>query len=261
MKAKPPSRPVWSGRISIGLVNVPVKMLTMIRDESFSFRFVRKTDACPLKYERVCTLDGEMVGWGDVARGYEVRKGEFVVFGKEELDALRPPTDERIRIEKFVPLQFIDRIYFDKSYILVPDKSEDAYGLMRAVLRDMSMAGVGRFTMRTKEYPVLVHEYRGGLLLTTLRYAYEVVDPQDVEALEGVEEPSAEAFELATKIIENLSGDFDITEYRDTFRERVEELVEKKMKGEIMVVEAPKREEVKELMAALHETLQQLQEK
>lgn len=261
MKSKLPSRPVWSGRISIGLVNVPVKMFTMIRDDSFSFRFVRKTDACPLKYQRVCTLDGEMVDWADVARGYEVRKGEFVVFEREELDALRPPSNTRIRIDKFVPLNSVDQIYFDKSYILTPDESEDSYSLLQAVFRDMGVAGVGSFTMRTKEYPVLIHEYRGGLLLTTLRYAYEVVDPQDIEALKGLEEPNAAELELAAKIIENLSGGFDITEYRDTFRERVEELMEKKMKGETIIVEAPKIEEVKELMAALQQTLQQLQER
>jgi DNA end-binding protein Ku len=260
-KARPSSRSVWSGRISVGLVNVPVRMYTMIRDESFSFRYVRKEDACPLRYERVCTLDGEVVEWGDVARGYEVRKGEFVVFEKEELDALRPESDNRIRVDKFVPMSSVDRIYLDKSYILTPDKSEDAYSLLLTVFREMGMAGVGKFTMRTKEYPALIHEYRGSLLLTTLRYAYEVVDPRDVEALKGLKEPSPQELDLATRIIENLSGEFDVTEYRDEFRDKVEELVEKKMKGETFVVEEPKQEEVRELMAALQETLQQLQQR
>ncbi|HUS78928.1 MAG TPA: hypothetical protein VM050_09755 [Patescibacteria group bacterium] len=122
-------------------------------------------------------------------------------------------------------------------------------------------AGVGKFTMRTKEYPVMIHEYKNSLLLTTLRYSYEVVDPNDVEALKVVNEPSEEELELATKIIENLSGEFDITEYRDDFRERVEDLVTKKMKGETILVEESKKEEVKELMTALQETLQQLQGK
>ena len=260
-KAKTPSRPVWSGTISIGLVNVPVKMYTMIRDESFSFRFVRKGDACPLKYERVCTLDGELVDWAHVARGYEVRDGEFVVFDDEELEALQPTSKGRIAIDKFVPYSSVDTVYLEKSYILTPDRSEDAYSLLLAVFRTMGMAGVGKFTLRTKEYPALVHEYREALLLTTLRYSYEVVDPRDMEALRGLKEPSDNELELATKIVENLSGKFDITEYRDRFRERVEELVEKKRKGETIVVEEPKGEEVKELMAALQETLQQLQRK
>jgi DNA end-binding protein Ku len=261
VKAKPPSRPIWTGRISVGLVNVPVKMYTMIRDESFSFKYVRRDDACPLKYQRVCTLDDEVVDWADVGRGYEVRKGEFIVFNKEELDALRPESDNRIKVDKFVPKSSVDSIYFDKSYILAPDKSEDSYGLLLAAFKEMGMAAVGKYTMRTKEYPILVHEYRDAIILRTLKYGYEVVDPKDVEELKSVKPPSDEELELATKIIENLSGEFDITEYRDNFRERVEDLVEKKMVGETIVVEEPKREEVKELMVALQETLKQLQEK
>lgn len=260
-KAKLPTRPIWSGRINIGLVNVPVKIYTMIRDESFSFRYVRKEDACPLKYQRVCTLDREVVDWADVARGYEVRKGEFVVFEKEELDALRPSSDGRINVDKFVPFSSVDRIYFDKTYLLSPDKSEDAYALMLSALQEMGMAGVGKFTMRTKEYPMLLHPYKGALVLTTLRYSYEVVDLEDLEAIQGLEEPSNEELDLATKIIENLSGEFDITEYRDNFRDKVEELIEKKMKGETIIVEEPEQEEVKELMEALQETLKQLQER
>jgi DNA end-binding protein Ku len=261
MKAKLPIRPIWTGRISIGLVNVPVRMYTMIRDETFSFRYVRRGDACPLKYERICTLDGEIVNWGEVARGYEVRKGEFVVFEKEELDALRPQSSGRISIDKFVPFSSIDRIYFNKTYILAPDKSHDAYALMLSALQEMNMAGVGKFTMRTKEYPMLVHEYKGALVLTTLHYSYEVVDPQNVEAVQGITKPSHEELDLAIKIMENLSGEFDITEYRDNFRDKVENLIEKKMRGEIIVVEEPKKEEVKELMAALQETLKQLQQR
>jgi DNA end-binding protein Ku len=261
LKAKPSSRPIWSGRISIGLVNVPVKLFTMIRDQSFSFRFVRKGDACPLRYERICTLDGEVVDWEDVGRGYEVRKDEFIVFDKEELDALRPESSEKIKIDKFIPFDSIDQIYLEKSYILTPDRSKDAYSLLLTSLEDMGMAGVGKFTLRTKEYPIIVHIYRGALLLTTLRYAYEVVDPQDIPEIKELGEPSIEELQLATKIIKNLAGEFNIQEYRDTFKERVEELVEKKMKGETITIEKPKGPEVKELMVALQETLQQLQER
>jgi DNA end-binding protein Ku len=243
----------------MGLVNVPIKLYTMIRDESFSFKYVRKEDACPLKYQRVCTLDEEIVDWDDVAQGYEVRKGEFVVFDRDEIKALRPSSDNRIKIDKFVPMDSVDRIYLDKSYILTPDKSGDAYGLLLSALVEMNMAGVGSFTMRTKEYPALIHVYRDSIIVTTLRYANEVVDPRAMEAMKEVKEPSDQELGLAVKIIENLSGDFDITQYNDTFRDRVQELVDKKMKGETIVVEEPKKEEVKELMAALQETLKQLQ--
>lgn len=257
-KAEPPKRPIWRGRISIGLVNVPIKLYTMIRDNSFSFRFLHKQDGSPLKYERVCTLDGEVIDWNDIVRGYEVAKDEFVVFSKDELDAFRPESDERIHIDKFVNLVSIDPLQFDKSYILAPNQSKDAYSLMLSAFQKMGMAGVGRFTLKNKEHSVVIHEYKGALILTTLRYANEIVDPNDLEELKGLKKPTKEELELATKIIENLSGEFDITEYSDGFREKIADLIEKKMKGEKIVIEKPQQEEVKELMLALQETLKKL---
>ena len=120
-KAKPSSRPIWSGSITIGLVNVPVKLYTMIRDKSFSFRLLHNEDGQPLRYERVCIKDNKVVDWKDTVKGYEIRKNEFIVFKKEELDAIRPESDQRIRLDKFISLLSIDPVYFEKSYILVPD--------------------------------------------------------------------------------------------------------------------------------------------
>ena len=140
-KADPPKRPIWSGRISIGLVNVPVKLYTMIRDNSISFRYLHKNDGAPLKYQKVCTLDKEVIDWEDIVKGYEVNKNEYVIFTKEELEALRPESDERIRIDRFVNLFSIDPLYFNKSYILTPDKSKDSYSLMRSAFQKMKMAG------------------------------------------------------------------------------------------------------------------------
>ena len=259
LSAEPSTRSIWSGRISIGLVNVPVRLYTMIKDQSFSFKFVRREDACPLKYERVCTLDQEVVPWSDIGRAIEVRKGEFVVFSKEELDALRPQSNKKINIDKFIPMDQVDKILFEKSYILGPDKSEDSYALMLEAFKRKNMAGVGRFTLRTKEYPVLVYPYHDALIVTTLRYGEEVVDPQAVKSIQSLQEPSEDELELAMKIIDNLAGDFDITEYKDTYRDRVEGLVQQKMKGETITVQETQTEEVKELMTALQETLAQLQ--
>ena len=259
LTAEPSTRSIWSGRISIGLVNVPVKLYTMIKDQSFSFKFVRRDDACPLKYERVCTLDSEVVPWSDIGRAVEVRKGEFVVFSKEELDSLRPESNRKINIDKFIPMEQVDQILFEKSYILAPDKSDDSYALMLEAFKRKNMAGVGRFTLRTKEYPVLVYPYRDALIITTIRYGDEVIDPKSVKGLQGLQVPAEEELDLAMKIIDNLSGDFDITEYKDTYRDRVEALIQQKMKGKTIVVEEAKTEEVKELMTALQETLAQLQ--
>ena len=258
-ESAPPGRSFWSGTISIGLVNVPVKLYTMIRDQSYSFHFIRKRDGCPLRYQRVCTYDDEIVEWGDVARGYEVRKGEYVTFTKEELDVIRPESDRRIRVDKFVHYLGVDSLYFQNNYILGPDKSGDAYRLLYSVLEKKGLAGVGRYTMRTKEYPALIHAYRGALVLTTLRYPNEVIDPSTVKGIKELKEPTPKELELAEKILDNLTGEFDIKEYQDTYRENVENLIKQKMKGVTVKVEIPeKKEDVKELMAALEQTLKQM---
>jgi DNA end-binding protein Ku len=260
-RAEPPKRAIWSGRISIGLVNVPIKLFTMIRDNSISFRYLHKHDGAPLKYQKVCTLDKEVVAWEDTLKGYEVNKNEFIVFTKDELKALKPESDERIRIDKFVNLVSIDPLYFDKSYILAPDKSKDAYSLMLTAFQKMKMAGVGRFTMKNKEHPVVIHEYKGALILTILRYANEIVNPTDLTQLNKLKKPSKEELSLATRIIENLSGEFNIMEYEDGFRIKLEKIIQKKMKGETIIPEKPEKEEAKELMIALKETLSKLEQK
>jgi DNA end-binding protein Ku len=143
----------------------------------------------------------------------------------------------------------------------MPDKSGDAYGLLLQALEKMGKAGVGRITLRTKEYPALVHAYKGALVLTTMRYGYDVVDPSGFEELGELKAPKENELELARKIVNDLSGEFNISEYKDTYRSKVEDLIKKKLKGEIITVEKPPKEEVKGLMAALQETLKQLEKK
>jgi len=233
----------------------------MIFDKSLSFRFLHKTDGQPLKYEKVCTREDKVVPWKEVEKGFEVRKGEFVILKKEELDAAKPESNRKIRIDKFVNYLSTDPVYFERSYILAPDKSEDAYSLLLTALQRIGKAGVGRITIRTKEYPVLVHPYKSALVLTALRYAYEVMDPIYYEELKELKEPRKSELELATKIIDDLSGEFDIIEYRDSYKDKVESLIQKKMKGETIIFEKPVKEEAKELMVALQETLKQLKKK
>jgi DNA end-binding protein Ku len=254
-------RPIWTGSITIGLVNLPVKLYAMVYDREISFRFLHKLDGQPLKYERVCTKDEKVIPWEEVVKGYEVTKNEYIVFNKEELEAVKPESDKRIRLDKFVDYLSIDPIYFQRSYILLPDKSDDAYNLLLETLKRMGKAGAGRITLRTKEYPALVHAYKDSLVLTTLRYAYEVMDPHGFEELKELKEPGKTELDLAKKIITDLSGEFDITEYEDRYKQRVEELIKKKLKGETIAIEKPAEEEAKGLMVALRETLKQLEKK
>ncbi|HVP17305.1 MAG TPA: Ku protein [candidate division Zixibacteria bacterium] len=261
LSARIPKRPFWSGTVTIGLVNVPVKLYTFTFDKAFSFRLLHKQDGQPLKYQRVCAKDNAVVPWEDTVRGYEVSKNRFIVFKKEELDAARPQSSQKIRIDKFVDYLSIDPIYFERSYILAPDKSNEAYSLLLTSLQKTQKAGAGRITLKTKEYPVLLHAYKGALVLTTLRYADEISDPKNFEELKGLKEPEKKELDLAVKIINDLSGEFDITEYQDTYEERIRKLIAKKLKGETIVAEKPVKEEAKELMTALQQTLSQLKKR
>lgn len=254
-------RPIWTGSLTIGLVNVPVKLYSMIYDRGISFRFLHKTDGHPLKYQKVCTKDQQVVPWEEVAKGYEVTRNEYVIFDKEELEAVKPESDKRIRLDKFVDYFAVDPIYFDRSYVLMPDRSDDAYSLLLSAVEKKGKAGVGRITLRTKEYPALVHAYKSALVLTTLRYAYDVVDPQGFEELKNLKEPQKNELDLAVKIVTDLAGEFDITEYKDRYKDKVEELIKKKLKGQPVIAEKPVQEEVKGLMVALKETLKQLEKK
>jgi len=259
--ASAPSRSIWSGSITIGLVNVPVKLFSMIYDKGVSFHFLHKTDGQPLKYVKMCTKDDKIVPWNEVVRGYEVAKNEYITFEKAELDAVRPESDKRIRVSKFVDYFSVDPIYFDRTYALLPDKSKDAYTLLLNALQKTNKAGACRITLRTKEYPALLHPYKGALVLTTLRYAYDVVDPRDFEKLGKLEEPQKAELDLAVKIVKDLSGEFDITEFKDSYMEKVQELVKQKAKGEKITVTQTPEVEVKGLMVALRETLKQLEKK
>ena len=248
-------RPFWSGSITIGLVNVPVRLHTMVRDRSFSFRLLHKTDGQPLKYDRVCSRDGLVVPWTETVKGYEIRKGEFLVFEPEELKAAMPESDRKIRNDKFVYYLSLDPVYFVSSFVLVPDRSEEAYSLLVTALQDLGRAAAGTITLRTKEYPVVVHVYDGALILTTLRHADEVTPPHAFGILPTLPVPKEAELALAKKIITDLAGDFNINDYPDHYREAVLSLIDRKLAGEKIVYEEPHPEEAKELMQALQETI------
>jgi DNA end-binding protein Ku len=254
-------RPFWSGSITIGLVNVPVRLHTMVRDLSVSFRLLHKADGQPLRYDRVCTKDDRVIPWAETVKGYEVRKGEYVIFEPEELKGIMPESNRKIRIEKFVFYLSLDPVYFETSYILTPDRSEEAYSLLVTALQDLGRAAIGTITLRTKEYPVVVHAYGGGLILTTLRYADEVTLPQAFITSADLPAPNEAELALAKRIINDLSGDFSMNEYHDRYREAVMNLIEKKLAGEKVVYAEPHPEEAKELMQALKETLSTLSAK
>lgn len=256
--APPARRPIWTGSIALGLIHIPVRLYPMIRSSAVPFRLLHAADGQPVRYERVCSKDGAVIPWSEIAKGYEIGKGEFVMFTKEELEALKPESGRSIRLDTFVFYHAMDPVYFDTPYLLVPDASGDAYALLHAVFEAKGRAGVGRVTLRSRERPVLVHAYQGALVMTTLRYAEEVTAPGSFEELSALPEPGRDELKLAEAIVENLTGEFALGQYHDRYRERVLALIAAKAKGGTITVETPKAEEVRDLMSALQETLEKM---
>ncbi len=255
---------LWSGSIVIGFINIPVKLYSMQRDHEISFRLLHKTCKTPINYKKWCPRCEKEVSDEEIVRGYELLKGEYVILEDEELDALKPKSSKQIKIDRFVNFFEIDPHYFNKSYILVPNKSEEAYSVFLRALEEKGKAALGRIILRRKEFPVLIHAYNGALVLTTLHYKDEVIDPKTLLASLGIklEKAKEEEVELAKMIIEQLSGKVNLEEYKDEYAEAVKELVKKKAKGEkYVVVEEVAEEEVKDLMEALQATVQALKKK
>lgn len=251
-------RPIWSGAISFGLVSVPVKLYTAVRKKDLRFHQLHAADGVRISQRRVCPEDGQEVAYEDLVKGYEVSPGHYVVIEPEELEALDPVASHTIDIEDFVVLDEIDPLYFDTSYYLVPDAAGTrAYRLLLEAMGGARRVAIGKVVMRTKQYLCAVRPLRDALVLTTLNFADEV---QSQDGLDGLPDGDVAASErelrMADQLIEALTTDFDPARYRDTHRERVMELIEAKVAGEVFAPESPSPSApVVDLMAALEASL------
>jgi DNA end-binding protein Ku len=253
-----PHRAFWTGSISIGLVNVPVRLMVMVKEHTVPFRLLHRQDGQPIQYRRVCTTGNDEVPWEDIVKGYEIRDGEYIIIEREELEVIRPESDRRIRIDRFINVLEVEPVFYGHTYLLVPDGNPEAYSLLTEAFRRKGRAGIGRITLRTREYPALVREYQEALVLITLHYPDEVIDPATVDEISSVPEPGKKELVIAERIIDDLTGELDLVSYQDSYRERIEELIRRKRQGQTFHVERPKTAEARELMSALEETLARL---
>ena len=253
----PPEPPV-SGSLRIGLVNIPVKALLMTKDVRVSFRMLHRSCKTQISNKRFCQ-EGEEVTLADIVYGYPLGKDRYAVLEKMEIEAARPESKNTIALDRFVNFFEIDPHYFEKTYLLLPDKSEEAYSLLRTVMEKTAKAAIGRITLRSRERPVLVHYYRQAVVATTLRYPEEVLDPENYQAIRDLPQPQEKELELALEIIKSLSGELDLSSYRDRYKERIEALVRSKMAGTVEVPEKKRtRPAAKSLMEALRLTAESL---
>lgn len=253
-------RSIWSGAISFGLVNIPIKLVSAVQSKNVSFRQIRRSDNSRIRHKRVAQADGEEVGNDEIVKGYEISPDQYVVIEPDELDGLDPKATKTIDIEDFVDLADIDPIYFDSSYFLMPgDTAAKPYKLLHEAMAKSGKAAIARFVMRTKQYHVVIRPLGDALAVSTLVYADEVVPVSKLDNLpdEDVEFTERE-LAMAEQLIESMTAAWEPERYRDTYRDKVLELIEQKAEGqEIVSVPAAEREagEVVDLMAALEQSL------
>lgn len=251
------ARSIWSGSIAFGLVNIPVKLFTAVSPKAVRFHMIHEVDRGRIKEKRVCELDGKEVPYEDIAKGYELSRGQYVTIDRDELEKLNPKATKSIDIEDFVELKEIDPIFFDATYYLAPARgAAKAYGLLLAALEKMQRVGIARMVLRTKQYLCAIRPHEDMLSLTTMLYADEIVSPRDL-GLPRHTQPAARELAMARQLVDSLSGKFDPKKYRDDYRDEVLKLIEKKAQGEEIVApkesKAPAR--VVDLMDALKKSL------
>jgi DNA end-binding protein Ku len=254
-------RAIWSGAISFGLVNIPVKLYSAVSRKTVRFHQIDAESGQRIRQQRVNPGSGEEVPYEQIVKGYEISPDRYVTITPEELEALEPQKTRTIDIEQFVDLEQIDPIYYDHPYYLAPDKgAAKAYKLLLDAMAEADKVAIARVVIRSKENLVALRAYGGAITMETMLFPDEVIQPDSIEELAAVDgdvKTTKRELDMAKQLIESLSGDFDPSEYRDEYRERVLDMIERKAAGETITIEEPvaEKKEVPDLMAALEASI------
>ena len=248
-------RPIWKGAISFGMVTIPVKLYAATEQRDVRFRMLCRKHEAPIQEKRFCTEGGEELAWEELARGYEVAKGDFVVLDPQEIDDAKPASSTTIDIGDFVEAAEIDPVYFEKSYFLEPtDVGAKAFSLLRRALEETGRVALARVTIRTRERLATLRAYEdGALILETMFWPDEIRSTGALDLPEGDEaKVRAKELDMARSLVESLADRFDPDAYTDTYRAALEQLIERKMRGESRNAKRRKAEpKVIDLMEAL----------
>ena len=261
------ARAIWSGSISFGLLNVPVKLYSAVARRGIALREIRESDSARIKHRRVAEGTEEEVPYDEIIKAFEITPGNYVPLGKDEMASLAPNKSRSIEVEDFVDLGEIDPIYFDSPYYLGPaDGAEKAYSLLAAAMQASGKVAIARFVFRNKEHLAAIRPNDGVLTLTTMRFADEVVPAAELEDVLPAEKPKVAKKEqqMAEQLIDSLSTKFDPSGYRDEYREQLLELIERKAEGKEIVTpesEAPQATKAPDLMTALEESIAAVKDK
>ncbi len=249
-------RAIWSGAISFGLVSVPVKLYSAVSRKTVRFNQIDSETNSRVKQKRV-NAEGDEVPYDQIVKGYEISKDSYVIVSEDELAALSPKASRMIDITDFVDQVDIDPVFYDSAYFLVPDElARKSYTLLSKAMEDSGRVAIATFVMRTKQYLVAIRPIDGTLMMSTMVYADEVVDAEEIPGLSELGEIDLSDAELAmaNQLIESLASEFDADRYQDTYREQVLDLIEQKASGEVRAIETSDGDEgaaVVDLLAAL----------
>jgi DNA end-binding protein Ku len=249
-------RAIWSGAISFGLVNVPVRMYSAIDEKDVRFHLLHEKDDSRIGYEKICKAEGKPVPDDEIVKAYEFKDGEYVYVTEEDLEAAEGETYRTIDLEDFVAYEEIDPIYFEKTYYLGPaDGAERAYALLKRAMDDSGLCGIGKYVMRDKQHLGCLRIRDGLIVLEKMYFADEIRATDDIE----VDKASVgkRELEMAAELIDRFAGPFKPDKYEDTYRERLLEIIEAKRKGKEVHVETRAEEEGPvDLMEALRASVE-----
>jgi DNA end-binding protein Ku len=256
----PMARSIWSGAISFGLVNVPVKLYSAVSRKTVRFHQLNEKTGHRIQQKRVDPATGEEVPYDQIVKGFELTKDSYVVVTPEELEAIAPEKTRTIDIEDFVDLEDIDPIYYDHPYYLVPDKgAAKAYGLLLEAMRESGKVAIARVVLRSKEQLVAIRPAGNVLAMETMIFHDEVVPEDELDEVPDAKDlkTSDRELKMAQQLIASLTSEFEPDKYRDEYRDKVLDLIERKAEGQEIVVqpEAPQPAKVPDLMAALEASL------
>lgn len=252
------ARALWKGHVTFGLVNIPVELHPAVEDNTPRFRMLHKTDLSPISMERVCQTDGQPVSWGDLVKGYEIEPGRFITVTEDDFKTAAVEKSRSIEILDFVDASEIDGRFFETPYWLHPAKgAESSYTLLARALKQSGRAGIAKYVMRNRQHLTAVQELEGGLCLTTLRFAEDLVEPSFIANLSPARADAREV-KLALQLIEGLAREWDPARYKDDYTANLLRVIEAKSKGATPKLKTGERQvsaNVVSLMERLQESL------
>ena len=224
-------RSIWSGSISFGLINIPVRLYSATEEHALSFTLLHKDDLSPIHYTRVCDREGKEVPYNKIVKGYEYEKGEYVVVENEDFARASAQKTELIEIVTFANESEIDTIYFDKPYYLEPDKgASKSYALLREALRQSKEVAICKFAFKNRDHLGVIKPFGNVLILEQLRFANEIREFSDLKLPQKGEVDKKE-IEMALKLVSQLTDNFDIQDYHDTYTEKLQAVIHDKIEG------------------------------